>query len=107
MKSETEEKVKNSAYEIIRCKGSTHYAVSICVCKIVETILLDQRSVLTVSSLLEGEFGISDVCLSLPCVVGKEGVIVRIMPTINEEEAGALRKSAEVLREVIDQVTST
>lgn len=81
--------------------------MSICVCKIVETILLDQRSVLTVSSLLEGEFGISDVCLSLPCVVGKEGVIVRIMPTINEEEAGALRKSAEVLREVIDQVTST
>lgn len=107
IKAAIEEKVKNSAYEIIRCKGSTHYAVSICVCKIVETILLDQRSVLTVSSLLEGEFGISDVCLSLPCVVGKEGVIGRISPTINEEEAEALRKSAKVLREVIDQVTST
>lgn len=105
IKADIEQKVKNYAYEIIRCKGSTHYAVSICVCKIVEAILLDQRSVLTVSSLLEGEFGINDVCLSLPCVVGMDGVLGRITPTINEEETEALRKSAGLLREVLDKVT--
>ncbi|MCK4716980.1 MAG: L-lactate dehydrogenase [Candidatus Marinimicrobia bacterium] len=98
--------VRNAAYEIIRCKGSTYYAVSVCVTKIVESIIKDNRSVLTVSTLLEGEFGISDVCLSLPCIVGKEGVVTRISPSINEKEIEALRASAKSLRKVIDQIST-
>ncbi len=98
--------VRNAAYEIIRCKGSTYYAVSVCVTKIVESIIKDNRSVLTVSTLLEGEFGINDVCLSLPCIVGKEGVVTRISPSINEKEIEALRASAKSLRKVIDQIST-
>lgn len=99
-------KVRNAAYEIINCKGSTHYAIGVCVARIVEAILLDQRSVLTVSSLLEGEFGIRDVCLSLPCIVGRQGVIDRISPSLNDEEIAELRASAEKLREAIELVGS-
>ncbi|MFQ6091171.1 MAG: L-lactate dehydrogenase [bacterium] len=102
--AEVENNVKNAAYEIIRCKGSTHYAISVCVAKIVESILKDQRSVLTVSSRLEGEFGIRDVCLSLPCVVGKDGVLERLLPSLNEKEVEELRASAGRLREVINQI---
>ena len=102
--AEIDDNVRNAAYEVIRCKGSTHYAVSVCVARIVEAIVKDQRSVLTVSSLLEGEFGIRDVCLSLPCVVGKEGVLGRISPSLDEKESELLRASANQLRNVIDQV---
>lgn len=98
--------VREAAYEIIKYKGSTHYGVAICVARIVEAILFDQRSVLTVSSLIQGEYGIEDVCLSLPCVVGREGIIWRIEPDLNEEEEGALRASAAKLREAIEAATS-
>ncbi|MFQ5864278.1 MAG: L-lactate dehydrogenase [bacterium] len=104
--AEVKDKVKNAAYEIIRCKGATYYAVSVCVAKIVETIVKDQRSVLTVSTLLQGEFGIHDVCLSLPCTVGKDGVIARLLPSLNEKEIKELRSSAERLQETINQVRS-
>lgn len=96
--------VRNAAYEIIRCKGSTYYAIAVCVTRIVEAILLDQRSVLTVSSLLEGEFGIEDVCLSLPCIVGGSGVLERICPSLDEKETEELRASAAELRKAIEML---
>jgi len=104
LKAEATKNVKGAAYEIIRCKGATNYAVSVCVVRIVEAILKDQRSVLTVSSLIDGEFGIGDVCLSLPCVVGRDGVITRILPSINNEEIELLNASANQLKSVIEQV---
>jgi len=104
LKAEAEGNVRNAAYEVIRCKGSTHYAVSVCVARIVEAIIRDQRSVLTVSTLLEGEFGINDVCLSIPSVVGKEGIIMRLNPSLNEKEIDQLRASASAVRKVIDSV---
>jgi L-lactate dehydrogenase len=101
---EVESNVRNAAYEIIRCKGSTHYAVSVCVARIVEAVLLNQQSILTVSTMLEGEYGIHDVCLSTPCVVGREGVLYRAEAALNEEETAGLRRSAERLRETIAQI---
>jgi L-lactate dehydrogenase len=97
-------RVRNAAYEIIECKGSTYYAIGVCVTRIVEAILLDQRSVLTVSSLLSGEFGIGDVCLSLPCIVGRGGALERICPSLNEREIEELRGSAAELRKAIELV---
>lgn len=101
---EIRERVRTAAYEIIESKGATYYAIGVCVARIVEAILLDQRSVLTVSSLLQGEFGIEDVCLSLPCIVGREGVLERIEPSLSDTEAEELRASAAKLRQAIDQV---
>ena len=58
----------------------------------------DEHSILTVSSLLRGEYGISDVCLSLPCVVGRAGVLRRIAVNLAEDELAALRASADAVR---------
>jgi len=63
------ESVKNAAYEIIRNKGATYYAVALAVRRIVEAIVRNENSILTVSSLLEGQYGLSDVCLSVPTIV--------------------------------------
>ena len=73
---ELHEKVKNSAYEIINKKGATFYAIGLSTAKIIETILNNQKSVLTVSTFIENEFNgmIQNVYLSLPSVVGRNGV---------------------------------
>ena len=63
------EDVKNAAYHIIERKGATYYAIALAVKRIVETIVRDENSIFTVSSLLEGQYGISDVCLSVPTLV--------------------------------------
>ena len=104
IKAETAKNVKSAAYEIIRCKGATNFAVSVCVARIVESILKDQRSILTVSSLLNGEFGINDVCLSIPCIIGRQGILVRMTPTLNEQETKALLNSAQQLKNIIEQI---
>ena len=69
-----EQQVRESAYYIINSKGSTYFAVGLALVKITASILRRQNSVLTVSTMLNGEFGLNDVCLSVPCVVSEEGV---------------------------------
>src|SRR5690606_37092042 len=68
------QQVKNAAYEIIEKKGATYYAVALAVRRIVEAIVRDENSILTVSSLMEGQFGLKDLCISLPTIVNKNGV---------------------------------
>lgn len=94
------EEVRTAAYEIIRRKGSTHYAIGAAVDAIVRTILHDQHTVLTVSSLMEGEYGVDDICLSLPTVLGRAGVLRVLELTLNPEEEEGFRKSAQALKEV-------
>jgi L-lactate dehydrogenase len=89
---------RDAAYQIIERKGATYYAVAAGLVRIVESILRDQHSVLTVSSLIEGPYGIRDVCLSLPAVLGRGGVERLLEPELSAEELAALRRSAEVLR---------
>ncbi len=91
-------RTKNAAYEIINKKGSTYYAIALAVKRIVECIIGDENSILTVSSMFEGEYGISDVCLSVPTVVGAGGAERIIEIDFSEEELRGLRESADTLK---------
>lgn len=102
VKEEFREKVRDVAYTIIEGKGATFYAVALAVRRIVEAILRDEQSILTVSSLLTGEYGLQGVCLSLPSIVGIHGVEQMLPIHLNEEEEAQLRHSAKTIREAID-----
>ncbi len=90
--------VRDSAYHIIQQKGYTNHAIGLVIAYLIRVIQDDQRSVLPVSVLLEGEFGLDDVCLSLPCVVGANGLETRLVPEPDEVELAALRRSGETLQ---------
>lgn len=96
--------IKNSAYEIIEKKGATYYAVALAVNRIVETIILDQHSVLTVSTLINQKYDINDVYLSLPCVVGAKGVEKIIEPNYSKEEIKKLQLSANIIKKNIQEI---
>ena len=98
------ELVKNAAYEIIKRKGYTSYGIGLAVTDIVKAILRSQERVLTVSSLVDGLYGIKDVCLGLPTVVNEKGVLKTVNLKLNEAEESQLRNSAKLLREVFDQL---
>ena len=97
--------VKESAYHIINYKGATYFAIGMALVRIVGTILQDQRSVLPVSTLLEGEYGVRDVCLGVPSVVGQGGVRQIVEAPILPEEKMALLKSASTLQMVWKELT--
>ena len=99
--SEVEEYMRKSGARIIQRKGATFYAVSISVCHICKCLLSGIDTTLTVSTMLNGEYGIDDVCLSLLNVVGDKGAHAKIMLPLTEEETAALHNSAKVLKELI------
>lgn len=103
--TEIAKNVRDSAYHIIDYKGSTYYAIGLSLVRISTAILRNEHSVLTVSSLLQGEYGLSDVCLSVPCVLGESGVERIVTATLLPEEQAALNKSAQTLREVLAGIT--
>lgn len=94
------EKVKNAAYEIIERKGRTHYAIGLGLTRVVESILRDENAVLTVSSLLQNYYEVSDMCLSVPSIVNKEGVKAALRLPLSESEQVSFRKSAAMLKEI-------
>ena len=96
--------VRDSAYHIIDYKGSTYYAIGLSLTRISGTILRNEHSILTVSLLLQGEYGIDDICLSVPCVVGKSGVERIITAQLSQDEQAALKASAQTLRKVLDNI---
>ena len=96
------EEVKNSAYEIIAKKHATYYGIAMSVKRICEAIVRDEKSILPVSSMMHGEYGISDVALSMPAIVGKDGVETRVPISISEEEEAKLKESADTLKKVIE-----
>jgi L-lactate dehydrogenase len=95
---------RDAAYQIIERKGATYYAIGAGLLRLVEAMLRDQSTVLSVSSLVTDYYGISDTCLSLPTVVGREGVEQVLRLPLSEAEADGLRRSAEVLRATLDQL---
>lgn len=103
-KDEIFQQVREAAYKVIERKGATFYAVGLSVASIVESIWRNQHSVLPVSSLLEGQYGMEDVCLSLPTIVGREGVVQVLELPLEEEEIDGLRRSAEVLKDVAQSI---
>jgi L-lactate dehydrogenase len=94
------EGTRDAAYQIIERKGATYYAVAAGLVRIVEAILRDQRTVLSVSSLIGDYYGIDDVYLSLPAIVGRRGVEKTLRLGLSAEEASGLRRSAGLLREM-------
>lgn len=99
-----EEDVRRSAYHIIDYKGATNFAVSLVMVTITDAILRGQNSVLSVSTMLEGEFGIYDVCLSVPSIISANGVDRIIQSPLKQSELDALSRSAEALKNVIHQI---
>ena len=98
------EAVKNSAYHIIEAKGSTNYGVALAATKIVEAIIRDENSVLTVSMMLNGEYGINGCCLSVPGIVNKKGVSRIVEAELDPTERNELNQSAEVLRNICGEM---
>ena len=98
------EMTKRGAAMVRVTKDSTQYATAMSVCRTVEAILQDKKEVLTVSTLVEGYYGIDGVCLSLPSIVGKGGVERVLRPQLAEDERDKLLHSAAVLREVVASV---
>ena len=96
------EEVKNSAYEIIAKKHATYYGIAMSVKRICEAIVRDEKSILPISSMMHGEYGISDVALSMPAIVGKDGVETRVPISLNGEEEAKLKDSANTLKKVIE-----
>jgi L-lactate dehydrogenase len=99
-----EQEVRDSAYHIIGYKGATYYAVGLAMVRIIEAILRAQNGVLTVSVLLEGEFGLQDVCLSVPCIVSAEGVVEIMRSPLPPNEQELLNRSAEILKASIAEL---
>jgi len=93
--------VRDSAYHVIDAKGSTCYAIGLALVRIVGAVLRNEHSVLTVSTLLNGEYGLSDVCLSVPCIVSQSGVERIIEGKLADEELRALHASAAIIKEGI------
>ncbi|MEJ8840669.1 L-lactate dehydrogenase [Ramlibacter sp. AN1133] len=98
------ERVRRAAYEIIQRKGATNFAIAAALTRIIEAILRDEQSVLTVSTLVQGEYGLQDVCLSLPAIVGRGGVQRVLQVPLAVGEVAALRRSADAIRGVAQGV---
>ena len=95
------ESTRDAAYQIIARKGATYYAVAAGLLRITQSILRHQNTVLSVSSLIDDYYGIGDVCLSLPTVVGRGGIQQVLRLELDETEATKLRHSADVLRKTV------
>lgn len=96
-----QEEVKNAAYKIIEKKGATYYAVGLAIRKIVEVILRDENSILTVSTLMKGQYGIDNIYLGTPSIVGSSGVKNILEVPLSESELKSLKASAEALQQVL------
>ncbi|HIR22748.1 MAG TPA: L-lactate dehydrogenase [Candidatus Scatosoma pullicola] len=103
-REEVEEYVRKSGGKIIAGKGATFYGIAASLCHIIKCIYSGADTVMTLSTLLEGEYGISDVCLSTLCVLGSRGILSTLAPKMSEEEMAKFRHSAEALKSVIAQV---
>jgi L-lactate dehydrogenase len=98
------EQVKNAGYKIIEAKGATYYAVGLAAVRIAESILRDENSVLSISTLINDYYGIEDVCLSIPCIVNRNGVEKVLRFELSELEQEQLRHSANTLKNIIKKI---
>lgn len=96
--------VKNSAYEIIKGKGATYYAIAQATLRIVTSIIKDQNTILPVSTLVDGHYGLDDLCISVPAVIGKQGIRHVLDIPLDDDENRRLNMSARTLKEVISSL---
>jgi len=98
------ETVRNSAYEIIARKSATYYGVAMAVRRICEAVIRDEKSILPVSWMMNGEYGIDDVALGLPSIIGAAGVEERLPISLNAKEKEELVRSAQTLKSIIAEI---
>ena len=98
------ETVKNSAYEIIEKKRATYYGIAMSVRRICECIVRDEKSILPVSTMMHGKYGIEGITLSMPSIVGADGVETQVPISLSEEEQEALKASAKTLKEAAEKI---
>ena len=103
--TEIEDDVRNSAQKIIKAKRSTYYGIGMALVRITKAIFSDEHSILTISSLVDGEYGIKGAYLGLPCIVGREGRIKLIELDLNDEEHKKLERSASIIKEAFSSVS--
>ena len=96
------EQIKKGGAEIIKRKGATYYGVAVCVATLVDSLMRDSDTIRTVSTVLDGEFGISDVALSLPTIIGSSGAKRVLLPKITDKELELFCKSAEACKAVLE-----
>ena len=96
--------VRKSGARVIERKGATFYAISVSVCHIIKCLLGGIDTTMTVSTMMHGEYGIDDVCLSVLSVVGREGAHGKILVPLTDDEIAKLRHSADCLKDIIRQV---
>jgi len=99
-----DKEVRNAAYTIISGKGSTYYGIGSALARIVEAILKDQRAVLTVCTPVAEVAGVKDVTVSLPQLIGGQGVISSFPLPLNDVEQAKLRNSAQIVRKAVEQL---
>ncbi len=104
MMHEIADGVKNSAYEIIEKKGATYYGIAMSIRRICESIVRDEKSILPVSSIQKGGYGIDNIALSMPAIVGKHGVESLVPIELNKKESADLQQSAAILQKIIHDV---
>ena len=100
---DTFEKVKNAAYEIIDKKGATFYGIGMALARLVEAIINDQNSVFSTSSYLDGEYGLEDIFIGAPSVIGKNGVKWVLEVPLTDIEDERMKESAKTLKEIINK----
>ncbi len=96
--------VRDAAYTIIESKGATYYGIGMAVRRIAEAIVRDEHSVLPVSSMIQGHYGVDGICLGLPSIVGKNGVEAVLDIPLSTEELGRLQSSAQKMKALIEQL---
>ncbi|MDN0064436.1 L-lactate dehydrogenase [Collinsella ihumii] len=97
------DEVRHAAYEIIARKYATYYGIAMSVQRLCRAIMGDEKCILPVSSLMVGEYGLSDIAISMPTIIGRGGIECRVPISLDDEELGELHRSAAALSEVIDR----
>lgn len=98
------DQTRNAAYEIIQRKQATYYAIGLGLLTIVEAVLRDQNTVMTVASPMRGQYGVTDIAISLPTIVGRNGIAEVLNLPLSEQEQAAFQHSAETLKERLSQL---
>ena len=98
------EHVRDAAYQIIDSKGATYYGIGMAVRRIVEAIVRNEHSVLPVTSMIHGHYGVDGICLGVPTIVGRNGAEAVLDIPLSEEELAQLQRSANTMREMIDKL---
>ncbi len=99
--AEISQEVVNTAYDVVQSKGWTNTGIAMGVCRLAKAVLFDEHAVMPVSMPLKGEYGLQDVALSMPSIIGRHGVEKRIPLHLPEEELALLKKSAESIQAVL------